>query len=66
MKKTIGILCLAACGFLLLKAHDLGNSFAWEFQQLVGGRPVDQAMGYYVVGGALGIFGLFLTFWKTN
>lgn len=66
MQKTIGIICLAACGFLLLKAHDLGNSFLGEFRQVVGGGSVDQAMAYYVVGGGLGIFGLFLAFWKTN
>jgi hypothetical protein len=66
MKKSVGIICLAACGFLLLKAHDLGSSFGWELQQLLAGRPVDEAMGYYVLGGALGIFGLFLTFWKIN
>jgi hypothetical protein len=64
MQKGVGVICLVVGVLLIVKGHDVARSLASQFKQVFVGAPVDQAMKLYLVGTALGLFGLLLIFWK--
>ena len=64
MRKGIGIVCIVAGVLLIVKGHDVGNSFASRVKQTFEGVPVEAAMHLYLAGTIAGLFGLLLIFWK--
>jgi hypothetical protein len=64
MQRGIGVICLIVGVLLIVKGHDVANSVASHFKQLLVGAPVDKAMQLYLIGTGLGLFGLLLIFWK--
>ena len=66
MQKGIGVICLILGVLLIVKGHDVGNSVASRFKQVLVGAPIDKAMKLYFVGIGLGLFGLLLIFWKAK
>lgn len=64
MRKGIGVICLILGVLLIVKGHDVGNSFASRLKQAFAGVPVDAALKLDLAGIGLGLFGLLLIFWK--
>ncbi|HEY2329315.1 MAG TPA: hypothetical protein VGI63_05835 [Verrucomicrobiae bacterium] len=64
MRKGIGVICIVISVLLIVKGHDVGNSFASRMKQVFEGVPVDEAMKLDFAGIGLGLFGLLLIFWK--
>jgi hypothetical protein len=64
MRKGIGVVCVVASVLLIVKGHDVGNSFASKMKQTFEGVPVDAAMRLYIAGAVSGLLGLLLIFWK--
>jgi hypothetical protein len=64
MQKGIGVICVIIGVLLIIKGHDVGNSLASQFRRTLVGAPVEEAMRLYLSGLGLGLFGLFLIFWK--
>ncbi len=64
MQRGIGVICLIVGVLLIVKGHDVATSVASQFKQIFVGAPVDKAMQLYLGGTCLGLFGLFLIFWK--
>jgi hypothetical protein len=64
MRKGIGVICIVLSVLLLVKAHDVGASFASRVKQMFAGVPLDAAMKLDLAGIGLGLFGLLLIFWK--
>ncbi len=64
MQKLIGVICLVVGLLLLLQGHDVANSIGSQFTRAFTGEPLGKAIHYYIAGVAVGLFGLFLIFWK--
>ncbi len=64
MRKGIGVICVVLGVLLLVKGHDVGNSFASRLKQAFEGVPVDAALKFDLAGVGLGSFGLLLIFWR--
>ena len=64
MQKVIGVICLVVGSLLVLQGHDVANSIGSQFTRAFTGEPLGKATHYYVAGVAVGLFGLFLIFWK--
>jgi hypothetical protein len=64
MRKGIGVICIILGVLLIVKGHDVGNSFASRLKQAFEGVPVDAALKLDLTGIGLGLFGLLLIFWK--
>ena len=64
MQKLIGVICLVIGSLLVLQGHDVANSIGSQFTRAFTGEPLGKATHYYVAGVAVGLFGLFLIFWK--
>ena len=64
MRKGIGVICIVFSVLLIVKGHDVANSFASQVKQTFAGVPVDAALKLYGAGIASGLLGLLLVFWK--
>ena len=64
MRKGIGVICIVFSVLLIIKGHDVANSFASKVKLTFEGVPVDAAMRLYLAGAISGLFGLLLIFWK--
>jgi hypothetical protein len=64
MQKIIGILCVIGGVLLLVWGHNLAQSIGGQLQNIFVGSPGDKAMHLYIGGAVLGLFGVFLIFWK--
>ena len=64
MRKGIGVICIVIGVLLMVKGHDVGNSFASRMKQVFEGVPVDAAIKFGLAGISFGLFGLLLIFWK--
>ena len=64
MRKGIGVICIVLGVLLVVKGHDVGNSFISRLKQAFAGVPVDAALKLYLAGIGLGLLGLLLIFWK--
>lgn len=64
MQRAIGIICLVIGLFLLLRGHDVANSIGSQFTRTFIGTPAAKATHYYLAGAVVGLFGVFLIFWK--
>ena len=64
MQKGIGVICVILGVLLMVKAHDVSNSFASQVKQVFAGVPVDAAIRFYLIGIGTGLFGLLLIFWR--
>jgi len=64
MQKVIGVICLIVGLLLLLQGHDVANSIGSQFTRAFTGEPMGKAIHYYIAGVAVGLFGVFLFFWK--
>jgi hypothetical protein len=64
MRKGIGVICIVFSVLLLVKGHEVGNSFASSVKRAFEGVPVDAAIQLDLAGIGLGLFGLLLVFWK--
>ena len=64
MRKGIGVICIVFSVLLLVKGHDVGNSFASRMKQVFAGVPVDAAVKLDLAGIGFGLLGLLLIFWK--
>jgi hypothetical protein len=64
MQKGIGIICLAVGLLLLLWGHDVAHSIGSQFTRAFTGAPIGKATHYYLAGVVVGLFGVFLIFWK--
>jgi tRNA(Ile)-lysidine synthase TilS/MesJ len=64
MQRIIGVICLVVGILVLVWGHNLGQSVGGQLQNVFTGSPGDKAMHLYIGGTALGLFGLFLIFWK--
>jgi uncharacterized membrane protein len=66
IQKTIGVICLVVGLWLLLRGHDVVNSIGSQFTRAFTGAPLGKATHCYVIGVVVGLFGVFLIFWKRN
>jgi uncharacterized membrane protein len=66
IQKIIGVICLVIGLWLLLRGRDLANSIGSQFTKAFTGAPLGKATHYYLAGAAVGLFGVFLIFWKRN
>jgi len=66
IQKTIGVICLVIGLWLLLRGHDVANSIGSQFTKTFTGAPLGKATRYYLGGAVVGLFGVFLIFWKRN
>lgn len=64
MRKAVGVICVVFSVLLIIKGHDVGNSFASQVKQVFAGVPLEAAMKFYLAGIGFGLFGLLLIFWK--
>lgn len=64
MQRGVGIICVVGSVLLLVWGHNLAQSVGGRLQNVFTGSPGDKPMHLYLVGTALGLFGLFLIFWK--
>ena len=64
MQKGIGIICVVSGVLLLVWGHNMAQSVGGQLQNVFTGSPGDRPMQLYLGGTALGLFGLFLVFWK--
>jgi hypothetical protein len=64
MRRLIGVILLVGGVLLLVKAHDIGTSFASQLKEVFAGVPVDAAVKLYLAGTGLCVAGLLLIFWK--
>jgi hypothetical protein len=64
MQKMIGVICLVVGSLLVLQGHDVANSIGSQFTKAFTGEPLGKATHYYMAGVAVGLFGVFLIFWK--
>ena len=66
MRKGLGVICVILGVLLIVKGHDVGESFASSVKRFFTGVPVDAAIRFYLAGMGAGLFGLLLIFWKTK
>lgn len=64
MRKGIGVACIVLGVLLIVKGHDVGNSFASRMKQSFVGVPVEAAERLYLAGAISGSLGMLLIFWK--
>jgi uncharacterized membrane protein len=64
MRKGIGVICVVLGVLMIVKGHDVADSFASHVKQVFAGVPVDAAVRFYLTGICTGLFGLLLIFWK--
>ena len=64
MRKGIGVICLVFGVLLMVKGHDVGNSFLSRLKLTFEGVPLDAAMKFDIAGMGFGLLGLLLIFWK--
>jgi hypothetical protein len=64
MRKGIGVVCVILGVLLLVKGHDVGNSFASRMKETFEGVPVEASQRLYLAGIIFGLLGLLLIFWK--
>lgn len=64
MRKGVGIICIVLGVLLIVKGHDVGNSFVSQLKLALVGAPVEAAMKFYLAGIGFGLFGLLLIFLK--
>jgi hypothetical protein len=64
MRKGIGVICIVLGVLLMVKGHDVGNSFVSRLKLTFEGVPVDAALKFDLAGIGFGLFGLLLIFWK--
>lgn len=64
MRKGIGVVCIVISVLLLVKAHDIGGSFASRMKEAFEGVPVEASLHLYLAGTIFGLLGLLLIFLK--
>ena len=64
MRTGIGVVCVILGVLLLVKGHDVGNSFASRMKETFVGVPVEASLRLYLAGTIFGLLGLLLVFWK--
>lgn len=64
MQKGIGVICLVAGVLLAVWARNISSSIGSQLHEAVTGAPVDKAMHLYIAAAVVGLFGLFLIFWR--
>ena len=64
MRKGIGVICIVLGVLLMVKGHDVGNSFVSRLKLAFEGVPVDAVLKFDLAGIGFGLFGLLLIFWK--
>jgi hypothetical protein len=64
MRKGVGVACIVIGVLLLVKAHDIGGSFASRIKETFEGVPVEASLHLYLAGTIFGLLGLLLIFWK--
>lgn len=64
MQRILGIICIIVGVLLLVWGHNMAQSIGGQLQNVFTGSPGDKPMHLYIGGAVLGLFGLFLAFWK--
>lgn len=66
MQRVLGVICLISGVILLLRGHEMAESFGSHVQQVFTGAPTNRSTYFYIGGVALTIFGASQIFWPAR